>query len=176
MPANIYRDIRVDYNNPITEFSYTKTDVISAIIHCLDEIPKESFFHDNINLELCRFAKKFGLEGWIEVFIPDVNPKGKSGRIDVLWVRNNRPVVAIELDRTRYSASIRKLVKSNAMYKIWIYCGGRDDYNKKLELYDPSNQINTIKYHRKLRHPYKNGLYMKSYRELILDNCFYIDK
>lgn len=77
-------------------------------------------FHKALQRELMEEANLFGLVGLKEF-------KCELGYIDNAWVdSDNNLIVAIEIDTARKQKSLKKLIDSNAKYKIWIYVGTND--------------------------------------------------
>ncbi|MGA3602948.1 hypothetical protein [Lysinibacillus agricola] len=78
-------------------------------------------YHARLQKALVNSAVYFNLKGSPEYkFIYDE----KKGKIDIVWWnKDNVLVTAIEIDSSLRKKSMRKLLSSNALYKIQVYYG-----------------------------------------------------
>lgn len=79
--------------------------------------------HDMVQERICRLSKEYGLRGSMEYNIYGYVNDERDGRIDIMWYRDQKPFVAIELDFSLRKKSIAKLLSCDAEYRIWVYCG-----------------------------------------------------
>jgi hypothetical protein len=84
-------------------------------------------FHERFKYSLKRLAEKYRLQG-INEFEVDDRGDGKKGFVDVVWIENNVPFVAIEIDRQFRKKSLFKLRRTMAPFKFQIFMAPVD-YN-----------------------------------------------
>jgi len=98
--------------------------------------------HNTIQKEIFNLAKKYNLTPELEykIFYNDRNSK-----IDIVWHKDNKPFIAIEVDSSLREKSIGKLLLINCKYKIWLYYGKKKlEFNSFIDYHDTENKITYI--------------------------------
>lgn len=81
--------------------------------------------HNGVQNEICNLAEKYGYTWWKEYSC--IYSEVKKGFIDVVWCKDNVPMIAIEIDSSVRPKSVEKLLSFNGE-RIWVYYG--EDKNK----------------------------------------------
>jgi len=93
---------------------------INEIYNQNDKIKNKLDKHNTIQKEILNLARKYN-------FIPELEYKifynNRSSKIDIVWHKNNKPFIAIEVDSSLREKSIGKLLLIDCDYKIWLYYG-----------------------------------------------------
>jgi len=76
--------------------------------------------HNTIQKEIFNLANKYNYVSELEYRIFYNN---RSSKIDIVWHKNNKPFIAIEVDSSLRKKSIGKLLLIDCKYKLWLYCG-----------------------------------------------------
>jgi len=101
---------------------------INEIYNQNDKIKNKLDKHNTIQKEILNLARKYNFTPKLEHRIFYNN---RSSKIDIIWHKNNKPFVAIEVDSSLREKSIGKLLLIDCTYKIWLYYG-----KKRLEFHD----------------------------------------
>ena len=98
--------------------------------------------HNTIQKEISNLAKKYNLTSELEYRIFYNN---RSSKIDIVWHKNNKPFIAIEVDSSLREKSIGKLLLIDCKYKLWLYYGKKKlDFYNFIDNYDSDKKITYI--------------------------------
>ena len=103
-----------------------------------DKPNKNLYKHNSIQRDLIRLADKYGYVGKEEV--KAIYSK-RNGKCDVVWLQDNIPVLAIEIDSRVRKKSVEKLLSFDCQ-KIWIvYAENKPWLRKTVSELDKEKQI-----------------------------------
>lgn len=123
-----------------------KKDILKIYNHMIDnkEIGKIGYpDHDKFQEYLKLIANRYDLTYKTEYvgnrFYDNEKDKYYTGRIDIVYYKDNKPYISLEIDCGLKGTSIKKLLANKEfIYKIW-FC-----YNKKVNTKDYYNLINRL--------------------------------
>ena len=98
--------------------------------------------HNTIQKEIFNLANKYNYVSELEYRIFYNN---RSSKIDIVWHKNNKPFIAIEVDSSLREKSIGKLLLIDCKYKLWLYYGKKKlDFYNFIDNYDSDKKITYI--------------------------------
>lgn len=122
--VGVLKEIQTDINDIFNQNSKIK-----------DKLEK----HNKIQREIYNLANKYSLLSELEYKIFYNN---RNSKIDIVWHKDNKPFIAIEVDSSLREKSIGKLLLINCPYKIWLYYGKKEsEFINFINTYDTNREI-----------------------------------
>ncbi|WP_045521057.1 hypothetical protein [Neobacillus niacini] len=145
---------------------FTLEKVLDQVYNKIE--PKtRNHLHTVLQRDYCTLANRFSLKGEMEYRVLEIiNFPDKKGLIDVVWLKDKVPIVAIENESALKPKTMEKLLSSGCQYLYYVYYGGKSDdlVNQFINENDPEGKVIFIHKRYKLGKNKDFGITKEHYR------------